>query len=168
MDGVLADLTMAAHFGYLLYVVVGGFVAWRWPMPIVAHFMAVAWGGLAVAFSWDCPLTVLENDLRRRAGEPDLGDKGFIATYLTGQVYPEEHLGLVRFGAGLIVALSWVGFVVMWRSRRRARLGGRVAAVGQSARWRLPGVPGRRGRGALALRVPLGRFDERVQQDQRR
>ncbi|MFH5822884.1 DUF2784 domain-containing protein [Georgenia sp. AZ-5] len=143
MDGVLADLTMAAHFGYLLYMVVGGFVAWRWSMTIVAHFMAVAWGGLAVIFSWDCPLTVLENVLRRRAGEPDLGDQGFIATYLTGQVYPEEYLGLVRFGAGVIVTLSWVGYVVMVLSRRRARLarlrlGGSPAPVGRErdrARW---------------------------------
>jgi hypothetical protein len=124
MDGVLADLTMAAHFGYLLYLVVGGFLAWRWPTSIVAHLMAVAWGGLAVAFTWDCPLTVLENVLRRRASEPDLGDKGFIATYLTGQVYPEEHLQLVQLGAAVLVTLSWARFAVMVRSRRRARTGG--------------------------------------------
>ena len=106
MDGVLADLTMAAHFGYLLYLVVGGFLAWRWRMSIVAHVMAVAWGGLAVVFNWDCPLTVLENVLRRRAGEPDLGDKGIIATYLTGQVYAEEHLELFQLGSAAVVTLS--------------------------------------------------------------
>jgi hypothetical protein len=120
MDGVLADLTMAAHFGYLAYVLLGGFVAWRWPRSIVAHLMAIAWGGLALVFRWDCPLTTLEDDLRRRAGEPGLSPGGFIRTYLTGHLYPEERLGLVRFGAAVIVMLSWVGFVLIVRSRRRA------------------------------------------------
>ncbi|GAA1646416.1 DUF2784 domain-containing protein [Georgenia ruanii] len=119
MDGVLADLVMAAHFGYLLYVVIGGFVAWRWPRSMVAHVMAIAWAGFAVLFGWDCPLTILENDLRRRAGEPGLSPGGFIRTYLTGHLYPEERLGLVRFGVALVVALSWVGFVLLVRSRRR-------------------------------------------------
>lgn len=120
MDGVLADLTMAAHFGYLLYFLMGGFVAWRWPRSIVAHLTAVAWGGLALIFRWDCPLTVLENDFRRRAGEPGLSPGGFVRTYLTGHLYPEERLGLVRLGAALVVALSWVGFVLLVRSRGRA------------------------------------------------
>ena len=28
---LLADGVMATHFGYLVYLVVGGFLAWRWP-----------------------------------------------------------------------------------------------------------------------------------------
>ncbi|KAE8763903.1 DUF2784 family protein [Georgenia thermotolerans] len=120
MDGALADLTMAAHFGYLLYFLLGGFVAWRWPRSIVAHVIAIAWGGLALLFRWDCPLTLLENDLRRRAGEPGLSPGGFIKTYLTGHLYPADRVALVRLGAAAVVLLSWVGFVLIVRSRVRA------------------------------------------------
>ena len=134
MDGVLADLTMTVHFGYLLYVLVGGFLAWRWPRSIVAHLMAIAWGGLALIFRLDCPLTILENDLRRRAGEPGLSHEGFIRTYLTGHLYPEERLGLVRLGAAVVVVLSWVGFVLIVRSRRRAPSPGGVELTPSSTR----------------------------------
>ncbi|HEY0453933.1 DUF2784 family protein, partial [Actinophytocola sp.] len=31
MAGFLADVTMVVHFAALLYIGLGGFLAWRWP-----------------------------------------------------------------------------------------------------------------------------------------
>lgn len=39
---ILTTLVLTLHFGYLAYVVVGGFVAWRWPRTIWVHLVAAA------------------------------------------------------------------------------------------------------------------------------
>lgn len=121
MYGFLADVTMVAHFAFLVFLVVGGFLAWRWPKVIYAHLAMVAWGVLITVFSIDCPLTGPEDYFRRKAGEEGLGADGFINTYLTGVVYPEEHLNLVRAAVAIMVLVSWIGFAVLSRRRARAR-----------------------------------------------
>ena len=119
MYRLLADATMVLHFGFLGYVTLGGFIAWRWPRTIVAHLVAVAWGVLIVLFELDCPLTGPEDYFRRKAGQDGLPD-GFIDTYLTGVVYPAEHVDLVRLGVAVAVAASWAGLALTLRRRRRA------------------------------------------------
>lgn len=121
MYGFLADVTMVAHFAFLVFLVVGGFLAWRWPKVMYAHLAVVAWGVLITVFSIDCPLTGPEDYFRRKAGQDPLGAEGFIDTYLTGVIYPEEYLNLVRAGVGVVVLISWVGFAVLQIRRRRAR-----------------------------------------------
>lgn len=121
MYRVLADATMVLHFAFLVYLTLGGFVAWRWPRTIIAHVVAVAWGLLIVLFELDCPLTGPEDYFRTKAGQEGLSG-GFIDTYLTDVVYPAEHVDLVRLAVAVVVAVSWVGFVVRLRARRRARI----------------------------------------------
>ncbi len=41
---LLADVTVAAHLAFLLYVTFGGFLAWRWPRTLALHVVAVVWG----------------------------------------------------------------------------------------------------------------------------
>ena len=112
---VLADVTMTVHFAFLAYVVAGGFAAWRWPRTIWPHLLAAGWGLSIVAFHLHCPLTWLEDWARRRAGGSGLDD-GFIETYLTGVVYPQRYVGLLRLLAAMAIAVSWAGAL---RSRRR-------------------------------------------------
>lgn len=119
----LADATMVVHFAFLVFLVVGGYLAWRWPKVIYAHLAMVAWGVLITVFSIDCPLTGPEDYFRRKAGQEGLGPEGFIDTYLTGVIYPEEHLNLVRAVVGGVVLVSWVGFGVIQVRRARARAG---------------------------------------------
>lgn len=121
MYRVLADATMVLHFAFLVYVALGGFLAWRWPWTIVTHIAAVTWGVLIVAVNLICPLTGPEDYFRRKAGQEGLGEEGFIATYLTGVVYPEEQVGLVRFLVGVVVAISWIGFGIRMARRRAVR-----------------------------------------------
>jgi len=49
---LLADGVAGIHYGYLAYLVSGGFIAWRWPRTIVTHVLAAAWGVVVVAASW--------------------------------------------------------------------------------------------------------------------
>jgi len=52
------------------FVVGGVFLAWRWPRVSWAHLPAVVYGALVEFAGFACPLTLLENDLRR-AARPD-------------------------------------------------------------------------------------------------
>ncbi|WP_027499593.1 DUF2784 domain-containing protein [Rhodococcus sp. UNC363MFTsu5.1] len=117
---VLAEATMTVHFAFLVYVVAGGFLAWRWPWAIWPHLVLAGWGFSTIVFGLDCPLTHLENWARHEAGEQGLRT-GFIDTYLTGVVYPERYTTLLQMLAGLVVLVSWAGFLV--RRGRPARAG---------------------------------------------
>jgi len=114
---VLAEATMVAHFGFLVFLVIGGFLAWRWPAVIWPHLAMATWGLTSTVFLWDCPLTAVEDWARRRAGEAGLST-GFIDTYLTGVIYPERYTTVIQVLVGVVVAVSWAGFYVLRRRRR--------------------------------------------------
>jgi uncharacterized protein DUF2784 len=120
------------HFAYLAFLVVGGFLTWRWPRVFWLHLAAVLWGLLIVVFSWRCPLTWLENWARQREGRP-AAVRGFIDRYVEGVIYPERYVNLARLLVAVVVVVSWLGGYLRWRARRRA------TGVDQPAR--LPGPP---------------------------
>ena len=121
---LLAELLMLLHFGFLAYVALGGFLAWRRPWAILPHAAAAAWGALSATVGIPCPLTAWEDAARRRAGEQGLA-RGFVDTYLTGVVYPDEHLLTAQLLVAALVAVSWAGFVL----RRRRVAAARTRAV---------------------------------------
>lgn len=116
---VLADGIAVLHLLFLLYLTFGGFIAWRWPRTVVLHLAAVGWGLASVGLGLWCPLTDAENWARHRAGEAGLPSTGFIDHYLTGVIYPDSALGLVRGLVAAVVVASWVG--LWWRVRTRPR-----------------------------------------------
>lgn len=117
---MLANVTMAVHFGFLAYVVAGGFLAWRWPRAIWPHLVLAGWGFSTIVFRLNCPLTYVEDWARRRAGQPGLST-GFIDHYLTGVLYPERYAGLVQALAASAVAVSWAGAALRRYHRRGAQ-----------------------------------------------
>lgn len=114
---LFADLVAVTHLLFVGYVVIGGFLAWRWPRTIWLHLLAFGWGFGTVLFGYECPLTHLENWARQRAGQAGLPPSGFIDHYLTGVIYPEQALGLVRILVALVVLISLAGYVWLRRSR---------------------------------------------------
>lgn len=116
---LLADVVMTLHFGFIAYVVFGGFLAWRWRWALAPHLIAVGWGALTVAFPATviCPLTAWEDGARRAAGQQGLPASGFIDHYLENVVYPERYTVLLQSLAAVVVLGSWLG--VWWRARRR-------------------------------------------------
>lgn len=125
---ILTTLVLTLHFGYLAYVVVGGFVAWRWPRTIWLHLVAAAWGLAVIGIPLRCPLTWVEDWSRRRAGE-GAPSAGFVDRYLEGALYPERYTALLQALVALTVVGSYVGFFLLRR--------GRVTATGR-ARPRAP------------------------------
>jgi hypothetical protein len=115
----LVDVILTVHFAYLVYVVLGGFLAWRWPRAFFVHLAAGIWGVLIVMEWVDCPLTWAEHWARQRNGETP-SNAGFIDRYVTGVIYPEQYVHQVQGAVALVVVGSWIGALVLWR-RRRAR-----------------------------------------------
>ena len=67
--GLAADAVVLLHLSFVLFVVGGGFLSWRWRWLAWIHAPSAIWG-VAIEFGgWICPLTPLENHLRRRSGE---------------------------------------------------------------------------------------------------
>jgi hypothetical protein len=119
MYQLLTTVVLALHFAYLGYVVVGGFLAWRWPRTIWLHLAATGWG-LVIAvnpWGWQCPLTYAEHWSRQLAGQAGF-DTGFVDRYIEGVLYPAEYARLLQVLAGLLVVGSWIGFYRRGRSRR--------------------------------------------------
>ncbi|PKO82799.1 MAG: DUF2784 domain-containing protein [Betaproteobacteria bacterium HGW-Betaproteobacteria-11] len=101
---VLADAVLVLHLAFIMFVVLGAFLTARFPRLIWLHLPALAWGAFIELSGGICPLTPLENRLRRLAGGEGYRG-GFIEHYLTSLIYPG---GLTReiqvaFGVGALV-----------------------------------------------------------------
>lgn len=116
MAGFLADVTVAVHILALLFIGLGGFLAWRWPKIIFVHVFFAAWGVLVNVFPWPCPLTALENMFRHQQGLGDLPG-GFNEYYLYDTVFPRSMLPVIAVAAMAVVIISYIG--AYQRSRHR-------------------------------------------------
>ena len=116
-----ADLMVVVHLVFIGFVVGGVFLTWRWPLIIWAHIPAVIYGALVEFAGFACPLTLLENDLRQRAGEAGYRD-GFIAHYLVKVIYPPGLTHAMQIGLGVLLLL--VAIIGYWGFLRRRRPGG--------------------------------------------
>src|SRR5205823_7318332 len=116
----LADAVVVMHLGYLAFIPLGGFIAWRWPRVILAHVAAVAIGVVSITVGFDCPLTTWEQSLRRRGGQRPYTD-GFVDHYLTGRVYPHGYERGVQVIFGVCIVVSYVHVVRRARCTTRSR-----------------------------------------------
>jgi Protein of Unknown function (DUF2784) len=112
---IVVAVTVAAHFAFIGYLVIGGFLAWRWPRTIWLHVPVVVWGVGSVAFGLPCPLTDLERWARAGAGMNPLPSEGFIAHYITGVLYPAGVAVGVQTLAFAAVLASWIVVARSWR-----------------------------------------------------
>ena len=114
----LADLVVVVHFGFIVFVVTGSVLAWRWPALVRLHLPALAWAAGIVTVGYECPLTALEAYFRRRAGQrPYTG--GFLDHYIENVLYPQRFTPLLLVLAALVVAGGYAGLIA--RRRRSSR-----------------------------------------------
>ena len=118
MAGFLADVTVVVHFAALLYIGLGGFLAWVWPRTIFVHVVFAAWGVAINTLPIICPLTALEDYFRGRQGLGPLPG-GFNEYYIYGHIIPRPLLPAVAVGAVILLVVSYVGVYVRWRSSSR-------------------------------------------------
>lgn len=114
---LLADLVVLVHVAFVVFAVLGGLLAARWRRLVWIHLPAVIWAVIVEFFGWVCPLTPLENWLRRRGGEAGY-PSDFIAHYILPVLYPEELNREVQITLGALVLLINLS-VYTWIFRRK-------------------------------------------------
>lgn len=114
---LLADLVVILHLGFILFVLFGGFLALRWPSVLWLHLPAAAWGAAVEFGGWICPLTPLEQWLRRENGSPGY-DADFIAQYVLPVLYPAGLTANMQLALGTLVVLINVA-IYGWLLRRK-------------------------------------------------
>jgi len=117
----LADLTVAIHLAFVLFVIAGGLlVLWR-PALAWAHLPAAAWGAWIELSGGICPLTPLENALRARGGGT-VYDESFVERYLVPLIYPESLTRELQTMLGVLVIVTNVAmYAVVLARRKRTR-----------------------------------------------
>ena len=116
-----ADAVVILHLCFIIFVVCGGFMAWRWPRLIWIHLPAAVWGAAIELFHWTCPLTPLERYLRQLAG--GAGYEGsFIEHYLIPIIYPGALTRWHQLVLGaLVIILNTTAYAVFFRRRHTAQ-----------------------------------------------
>lgn len=117
----LADAVLVLHFAFVVFVVLGGLLVLRWPRLAWLHVPVALYGATIEFLGFICPLTPLENSLRRAGGEAGY-QGGFIEHYITAALYPEGLAREIQVILGIaVVALNAGIYAVLVRRRKRAR-----------------------------------------------
>lgn len=116
---LLADAVLAAHAVFVAFVVIGQALilaglwrGWRWVRNFwfrLVHLAAIAVVVLQAWLGVLCPLTVLENALRRRAGETGYAGS-FIEHWLHRLLFYQAEAWVftaIYSAFGIMVALTW-------------------------------------------------------------
>jgi hypothetical protein len=124
----LADLILALHFAYVLFVVgglalvwVGAWRGWRWVRNVwfrVLHVIAIGLVAIEALIGLACPLTVLEDWLRSGTGP----HAGFVQLWLQELLYwdfPGWVFTLAYLLFAALAALTYVAFPPVRRSGSR-------------------------------------------------
>jgi len=114
---LLSDLVLIIHLGFILFVLLGGFLALRWRWLMWLHIPSVMWAVWVEVMAWICPLTHLENALRQRAQQPSY-DTSFVEQYLLPIIYPAQLTPQIQFILALVViVINLIAYGLMIKKR---------------------------------------------------
>src|SRR5687768_7020895 len=108
-----ADLVLVAHFAFVLFVIFGGFLVWRWPRVAWIHLPVAVYGAVIEFLGFICPLTPLEVSLRRRGREPR-SEGVFIELYIAAAIFPSSRTRHVQIILGVGVLALIILVYAIW------------------------------------------------------
>jgi hypothetical protein len=115
----LADFVVMIHLAFVLFAALGGVLALRRRRVAWFHIPAALWAALIEFTGWDCPLTPLENWLRRQGGEAGY-ETSFIERYLLPVIYPADFSRSLHVVLGfLVLGVNLLIYWRFWRLRQR-------------------------------------------------
>lgn len=116
---LLATIVVACHLVFILFVLFGALLVWKWPKLIFLHLPSALWGVFVALSDRVCPLTPLENWCRARAGEAGYAE-GFLEHYLVAVVYPAGLTRSVQISLGVIALAMNLGlYTSLFRRSRK-------------------------------------------------
>ncbi len=133
----LADFVVLMHCLTAVYLFIGGFLAWSYPWTVLIHIPFALWVSTAFVMGWTCPLTPLENWLRRAAGTRGY-EGSFVDHYLARFVLPETDAQPSALGRRNEIILGLV-FCVLTILPHTAKLGQYRDAIWQRNQTNLNG-----------------------------
>ena len=113
-----ADAVLVVHLLFVLFVLLGGLLVLHWRALAWLHLPAALWGAVVELCRLQCPLTPLENALRRAAGEQGYSGS-FVEQYLLPLIYPAGLTPGVQLLLGVLV-LAVNGAIyghLLWRGK---------------------------------------------------
>ncbi|WP_455366561.1 DUF2784 domain-containing protein [Kaarinaea lacus] len=119
ISGFIADFVLVIHFLFILFAIFGGLLVLRHRWVVWLHIPSIGWAAMISFAGWICPLTPLENALRRAAGE-EAYSGGFINRYIAPIIYPEGYTRELAIAAGiavLVINLLVYAFVIYRKQR---------------------------------------------------
>ena len=115
-----ADAVLVLHLAFILFVVGGALLVLRYSTLVWVHIPAAIWGAWAELGNRICPLTVLENELRQRAGLSGYSES-FVEHYLLPIIYPSGLTRTAQLWLAAILVTINVGLYTVWLLRRRKK-----------------------------------------------
>ena len=118
----MADFLVIIHFTFIVFVVSGGVLIFKWKWIIYLHIPAVIWAALIEFKGWICPLTPWEKQLREAGGEAGYTG-GFIEHYIIPIIYPDKLTVelQIMFGVAVIVINIVIYSLVFYRFIKRKK-----------------------------------------------
>jgi len=97
-----ADILLLVHLGFIVFVILGGFMLLKWRWVIFMHLPALIWAVLLEFQGWLCPLTPVEQTLRQMAGQQGYAGS-FIQHYILPVIYPAVLEENIQFMLGALL-----------------------------------------------------------------
>ncbi len=119
-----ADVVVFIHLAFVVFVIAGGLLVFRWRWIAWLHLPAVLWAALLEFYGWLCPLTPLEQKLRTSAGQTGYGG-GFVEHYILPVLYPAGLDESMQFQIGsLVIAINIAVYGwLLWRLKSQESTG---------------------------------------------
>jgi hypothetical protein len=119
---IAADGVLVLHLAFMLFVIGGAGLAFRFPRIVWLHLPAAFWGAWVEIAGRICPLTTLENALRAQAGQQGYTDS-FVEHYLLPVIYPPGLTQSVQFAlAAFVILVNAALYGWLLRRRRKTRI----------------------------------------------
>jgi hypothetical protein len=118
----LAELVVVIHFVFVVFVVLGGFLIFRWRKAIWLHVPAVLWSAWIELSGGICPLTPLENWFWIKGGQASYPED-FVGNYILPLIYPEGLTRVIQIIlAGIVIFVNVLVYGYVFLIRKKGRL----------------------------------------------
>ena len=102
MYELFANLTLIIHLNFILFVIFGGLLYFKFSKIIYIHVPALLWGIYMELTNSICPLTYLENWFLNKSGLTTYPDD-FMRNYLFPIIYPKGLTADIQIYLGIIL-----------------------------------------------------------------